>query len=102
MAIWALYSPHGDSMRKAAEITREALRVIAPNDVRVGTRNLANYSALALQHFDEAFGRSSDESQGRKLDDYIFHDNLYALAFLGADSAAMAEQQQWFAGKPDF
>jgi eukaryotic-like serine/threonine-protein kinase len=26
---------------------------------------------------------------------------LYALAFLGADSAAMAEQQQWFAGKPE-
>ncbi|MGA7622111.1 MAG: hypothetical protein WCA91_00905, partial [Candidatus Acidiferrales bacterium] len=27
---------------------------------------------------------------------------LYALAFLGADSAAMAEQQQWFAGKPEY
>jgi tetratricopeptide (TPR) repeat protein len=26
---------------------------------------------------------------------------LYALAFLGSDSAAMAEQQQWFAGKPE-
>ena len=24
------------------------------------------------------------------------------LAFLGADSAAMAEQQHWFAGKPDY
>ena len=30
------------------------------------------------------------------------HGVLYALAFLGADSAAMAEQQQWFAGKPDY
>ena len=29
------------------------------------------------------------------------HNALYALAFLGADSAAMAEQQQWFAGKPE-
>ena len=28
------------------------------------------------------------------------HNALYALAFLGADSAAMAEQQQWFVGKP--
>ena len=27
--------------------------------------------------------------------------SLYALAFLGSDSAAMAEQQQWFAGKPE-
>jgi eukaryotic-like serine/threonine-protein kinase len=26
---------------------------------------------------------------------------LYALAFLGSDSAAMAEQQQWYAGKPE-
>ena len=32
----------------------------------------------------------------------VFHNALYALAFLGSDSAAMAEQQQWFAGKPDF
>jgi hypothetical protein len=32
----------------------------------------------------------------------ILHNALYALAFLGADSAAMAEQQQWFAGKPDY
>ena len=30
------------------------------------------------------------------------HNALYALAFLGADSAAMAEQQQWFAGKPEY
>ena len=27
---------------------------------------------------------------------------LYALAFLGSDSPAMAEQQQWFAGKTDY
>ena len=27
---------------------------------------------------------------------------LYALAFLGADSAAMSEQQQWYAGKPEY
>ena len=30
----------------------------------------------------------------------MFHNALYALAFLNLDSAAMAEQQQWFAGKP--
>jgi tetratricopeptide (TPR) repeat protein len=28
------------------------------------------------------------------------HCALYALAFLGADSGAMTEQRQWFAGKP--
>src|SRR4029077_3504818 len=32
----------------------------------------------------------------------IMHGALYALAFLGADSAAMTQQQQWFAGKPDY
>src|SRR5260221_7398408 len=31
----------------------------------------------------------------------ILYCTLYALAFLGTDSAAMAEQQQWFAGKPE-
>jgi tetratricopeptide (TPR) repeat protein len=29
------------------------------------------------------------------------HDALYALAFLGSDSAAMAEQQQWYVGRPE-
>ena len=35
------------------------------------------------------------------MDDIVLHNALYALAFLGADSAAMAEQQQWYAGKPE-
>ena len=61
--------------------------------------NLAN-SALALQRFDET-RQIIHEAQARKVDDFMFHNALYALAFLGADSAAMAEQQQWFAGKPD-
>ena len=61
--------------------------------------NLAN-SLLALQRFDET-RQIIHEAQARKLDDSILHNALYALAFLGADSAAMAEQQQWFAGKPD-
>src|SRR6202040_119901 len=37
-----------------------------------------------------------------KGDNYILRNALYAFDFLGADSAAMAEQQQWFAGKPDY
>ena len=66
----------------------------------VAYENLANY-ALALQRFDEA-RQIIHEAQARKLDDFVFHNALYALAFLGADSAAMAEQQQWFAGKPEY
>jgi serine/threonine protein kinase/tetratricopeptide (TPR) repeat protein len=81
---------------KAVEITRQAAR-LAPDNVGY-YENLANY-ALALQRPDEA-RQIIHDSQARKLDDFAFHNTLYALAFLGADSAAMAEQQRWFAGKP--
>jgi serine/threonine protein kinase/Tfp pilus assembly protein PilF len=83
---------------KAAEIAREALP-LAPGSVTV-RENLGNY-ALALQRSEEA-RQIIHEAQAQKMDDYIFHNALYALAFLGADSSAMAEQQQWFAGKPDY
>jgi hypothetical protein len=53
-----------------------------------------------LQRFEEA-RQVIHEVQARKLDDFVVHNALYALAFLGSDSAAMAEQQQWFAGDPE-
>jgi tetratricopeptide (TPR) repeat protein len=87
---------HGQ-YEKAAEITRQALR-LAPDQV-AQYDNLANY-ALALQRFDET-RQTIREAQARKLDDFVLHSALYALAFRGADSAAMGEQQQWFAGKPE-
>jgi serine/threonine protein kinase len=83
---------------KAAEVTGQAQR-LAPGQVAPYT-NLAN-DALALQRFDQA-RQIIREAQARKMDNAIFHYALYALAFLAADSAAMAEQQQWFAGKPDY
>jgi tetratricopeptide (TPR) repeat protein len=82
---------------KAAEITRPVVH-LAPDWV-IGYANLATY-ALALQRFDEA-RRMIHEAQARKLDDATLHNALYALAFLGLDSAAMAEQQQWYAGQPE-
>jgi serine/threonine protein kinase/Flp pilus assembly protein TadD len=92
-----VYTAQGQ-YEKAAEVTRQALR-LEPD--RVGPyESLANYT-LALQRFDEA-RQVIHEAQARKLDDLILRNALYALAFLGADSAAMAEQQQWFAGKPDY
>ena len=60
---------------------------------------LANYT-LALQRFDET-RQVIHEAQARKGDGFILHNALYGLAFVGSDSAAMAEQQQWFAGKPE-
>jgi tetratricopeptide (TPR) repeat protein len=83
---------------KAAAITRQAAR-LSPDNVGI-YENLANYN-LALQRFDET-RQTIHDSQARKMDDFAFHNTLYALAFLSADSAAMAEQQQWFADKPAY
>jgi serine/threonine protein kinase/tetratricopeptide (TPR) repeat protein len=83
---------------KAAAITRQAAH-FSPDNVGI-YENLANY-VFALQRFDEV-RQIIHDSQARKMDDFAFHNTLYALAFLGADSAAMAEQQQWFADKPAY
>jgi hypothetical protein len=82
---------------QAAEVTRQAVR-LAPDNVR-WYGNLANY-ALALQRFDET-RQIIHEAQARKLVSFLLYNALYALAFLQADSTAMAEQQQWFADKPE-
>ena len=92
-----VYSEQGQ-YEKATEVTRQALR-LAPDQV-AQYNNLANFT-LALQRFDEA-RQDIHEAQARKMDDFVLHSALYALAFLGADSTAMVEQQQWFAGKPDY
>ena len=81
---------------KAGEVTSRALRLV-PSFGSYG--NLAIY-ALALQHFDEG-RRIIRDAQASKIDGFEFRTALYALAFLGGDSAAMAEQQNWFAGKPE-
>jgi len=79
------------------EITKQGLR-LAPDSVFYYA-NLANYT-LALQNFDET-RRIIHEAQARKLDELLLHSALYAVAFNGSDSPAMAEQQQWFADKPE-
>jgi tetratricopeptide (TPR) repeat protein len=91
-----VYGEQGQYER-AAEVTRQAMR-LAPDQV-FNYGNLANYTA-ASQRFDEA-RQVIHEGQARKADDFVLHNALYALAFLAADSAAMAGQQQWFAGKPE-
>jgi serine/threonine protein kinase len=95
-ALGGVYAEQGQ-YEKAAEITRQEPR-LADNPLLYD--DLANY-ALALQRFDEA-RRIIQEAQARKLDDAVLHNALYALAFLGANSAAMVEQQGWYADKPEF
>ena len=92
-----IYGEEGD-YDKALDLTRQAIR-LGP-DVAIYYENLINYT-MALQRFDET-REIIHEEQGRKIDIEAFHETLYALAFLGADTAAMAEQEQWFAGKPDY
>jgi len=91
-----LYSEQGQ-YEKAAEVTKQGMR-LAPDWVGFYA-NLTNYT-LALQHFDEA-RQTIHEAQSRKTDEFILHNALYALAFFATDSVAMAEQQRWFAGKPE-
>jgi tetratricopeptide (TPR) repeat protein len=91
-----VYSNQGQ-YEKAAEATRQAMR-LAPDDL-INYFNLTNI-ALALQRFDEA-RQSIHEAQVRKGDNSILRAAMYALAFLNVDSAGMAEQRNWYAGKPE-
>jgi eukaryotic-like serine/threonine-protein kinase len=69
-----------------------------PDDVGAYV-DLAN-TQLALQRWDEA--RQTIQRAGvRKMDNCVLHSALYMLGFLNGDAAAMAEQQQWYAGKPE-
>jgi eukaryotic-like serine/threonine-protein kinase len=82
---------------KASEEYREGARLF---DDGVGNyQDLAN-TLMALQRFQET-RQVIQDAQARKVDDYILHLQMYALAFLAADSRGMAEQQQWFSTHPE-
>ena len=55
---------------------------------------------LALQRFDEA-RQIIQQAQARKLDDLTTPQCSLCSGFSRAILPAMAEQQQWFAGKPE-
>jgi tetratricopeptide (TPR) repeat protein len=96
-SLGAVYYSQGQ-YEKAAELTGQAVRLFPGN---VGYyENLAN-DQLALQRFDEA-RKTIEDLQTRKMDDFALHNSLYALAFLGSDATAMADQQHWFADKPAY
>jgi eukaryotic-like serine/threonine-protein kinase len=81
---------------KAATETREALRQ-APTEV-VPYENLGQIY-LALNRFDEE-RTTTEEALGRKLDGIPLRLNLYALAFIQGNAAAMKQQADWAIGKP--
>jgi eukaryotic-like serine/threonine-protein kinase len=82
----------------AEKVTRQSLRFVPHH---MYPYLYLSTDLIALQRFDEA-RQIIHDAQSRKMDDAAFHITLYALAFLGTDSAAMAEQQQWFASKPEY
>ena len=90
-----VYSAQGQ-YEKATEVTEQGLRGLGPS---VSYVNLAYY-ALALQRFDEA-RQIIRKASAQGMDIFALRAASYALAFLAADTTAMAEQQQWFAGKPE-
>jgi len=91
-----VYSKQGEH-EKAAEAYRENLRLTPDSAIVYG--NLA-FSLLASQRLDQA-RQVIEQAQTRKLDDFVLREALYGLAFFEGNSSAMAEQLQWFAGKPE-
>jgi serine/threonine protein kinase/tetratricopeptide (TPR) repeat protein len=95
VGLGSVYSLQGQ-YEKAVEVTRQAQQLepkrLSPYE------NSANY-LLALQRLDEARG-TIRKAQELKLDNYILHNALYGLAFLGTDSSAMSQEQRWFADHP--
>src|SRR5258708_8768534 len=77
---------------KAVEIKRGALR-LRPDWVG-SYLGIANY-ALASRRFNEA-RQSIYEAQARKLDNFQFHNALYALAFQCEVSHTLDAHNSWF------
>ncbi len=89
------YSNLGQYEKAAAE-TQEALR-LEPNAVS-GYGNLA-VDYLALNRLDDA-RKAIKQAEERKLDGDFLHWTIYQLAFVEGDTAEMARQLAWAAGKP--
>jgi eukaryotic-like serine/threonine-protein kinase len=87
-----MYASLGEYER-AAELMMQGHRLRADG---VGTyADLASH-LIALQRFEEA-KKTVQEAHARKLEDFVLHNVLYALAFLGADYLEVTEQEYWFA-----
>jgi serine/threonine protein kinase len=89
------YDEEGE-YEKAVELRAQSMRL--GTDPAVYSQQASDN--LALQRFDGA-RQSIHEAQVRRMDDFTLHTLIYALAFLTSDSGAMAEQQHWFASKPE-
>lgn len=82
---------------KAAEEAREDIR-LNPHSIPA-TANLA-HALIHLNRFAEA-EESLERAQQEGLDTPIFHNELYALAFLLGDTPGMKRQIDWATGRKD-
>ncbi|HEY6764014.1 MAG TPA: protein kinase [Candidatus Sulfotelmatobacter sp.] len=82
---------------KGIAMTKENI-LLSPDDP-ASYSNLAGYY-MGMQRFDDS-REIIRQAQARKLDVYPMHNDLYTLAFLGADPAAMEEQFRWLVGQPE-
>jgi serine/threonine protein kinase/tetratricopeptide (TPR) repeat protein len=90
------YSSEGE-IEKAVAATRQAIG-LSPDRFN-SYYNLTTY-LIALGRFDEA-RQTIKDAQARKLEADSNHINLYALAFLAGDSAAMSREFQSCMGKQE-
>jgi len=91
LATQGLYKEAVEAMRQSQQVAPDAV---------IPYENLGNY-LLALQRLEEA-RQTINQAQARQLDDVILHNALYALAFLGGNLQAMAEQQRWYKNHPSY
>jgi eukaryotic-like serine/threonine-protein kinase len=91
-----VYSAQG-RWAQAEGAYRKALEIAPENSIPYA--NLAN-TLLALQHFEGAM-EIIRQAQAKNLDDLLFHNALYAIAFIRHDDAALKDDEQWFVGKPE-
>jgi eukaryotic-like serine/threonine-protein kinase len=82
---------------KAAEEAREAIR-LNPNSA--SGRSLLATSFVGLNRFDEAKDIIG-QALSQKLENLRMHQNLYRIAFVQGDAAAMKQEIEWANGKPE-
>jgi serine/threonine protein kinase/tetratricopeptide (TPR) repeat protein len=97
-AYWQLGNAYASlgQWEKATEAYSDSLRITPDQDIY----GVLLQGFLALQQFDKA-RQGIREVEAEKLEDSIARSAMYGLAFLGSDSQAMAEQQQWYTSKLD-
>jgi eukaryotic-like serine/threonine-protein kinase len=82
----------------AIEAARHSIQLNPDSPVAYG---LLADAQIAVQRFDES-RQTIQQARARKIEAFLFHNALYGLAFLRADSAAMAEEERWITAQPEY